>query len=123
MILPATLARDSAPNTVRMIGAVPAIYLLVAVGVWEAFRILRERCAALQGRAGLIFRENGARAAIAMGVVVGGLILVQGVTTYRTYFHSEWAVAPELYRAYEVEWTDLARALNEQPVRQRTWST
>ena len=25
MILPATLARDSAPNTVRMIGAVPAI--------------------------------------------------------------------------------------------------
>ena len=113
MILPATLARDSAPNTVRMIGAVPAIYLLVAVGVWEAFRILRERCAALQGRAGLIFRENGARAAIAMGVVVGGLILVQGVTTYRTYFY-KWAVAPELYRAYEVEWTDLARALNEQ---------
>ena len=113
MILPATLARDSAPNTLRMMGAVPAVYLLVAVGVWEAFRILRERCGALQGRAGLIFRENGARAAIAMGVVVGGLILVQGVTTYRTYFY-KWAVAPELYRAYEVEWTDLARALNEQ---------
>ena len=113
MILPATLARDSAPNTVRMIGSMPAIYLLVAVGVWEAFRILRERGGALQGRAGLIFRENGARAAIAMGVVVGGLILAQGVTTYRTYFY-KWAVAPELYRAYEVEWTDLARALNEQ---------
>ena len=45
--------------------------------------------------------------------MVGGLILVQGVTTYRTYFY-KWAVAPELYRAYEVEWTDLAHALNEQ---------
>ena len=114
LFLPATLARDSAPNTLRMIGAVPAIYLLVAVGVWEAFRILRERYGALQGRAGLIFRENWTRAAIAMAVMVGGLILVQGVTTYRNYFH-RWAVAPELYRAYEAEWPDLAHALNEQP--------
>ena len=83
LFLPATLARDSVPNTLRMIGAVPAIYLLVAVGVWETFRILRERYGALQGRAGLIFRENWTRAAIAMAVMVGGLILVQGVTTYR----------------------------------------
>ena len=49
-----------------------------------------------------------------MGVVVGSLILVQGVTTYRTYFH-KWAVAPEIFQAYEVEWTDLARTLNAQP--------
>ena len=89
LILPATLAVDSSPtpSTVRMIGAVPAIYLLMAVGVWEAFRFLKERLHDLQGRTGLIIRENGTGAAIAMGVVVGSLILVQGVTTYRNYFH------------------------------------
>ena len=112
LLLPAMLAIDPAPHFLRMTGAVPAIYLLVAVGVWEAFRFLKERSHALQGRTGLIFRENGTGAAIAMGVVVGSLILVQGVTTYRTYFH-KWAVAPEIFQAYEVEWTDLAHALNE----------
>ena len=44
MILPAMVARDIRPqHFLRMIGAVPAIYLLVAVGVWEAFRFLQER--------------------------------------------------------------------------------
>ena len=69
------LSRDP-PNTVRMIGAAPAIYLLAAVGVWEAFRFLRGR----------FFLENETKAAIAVGAVVSGLILIQGVLTYRTYF-------------------------------------
>ena len=59
LLLPAMLAIDPAPHFLRMTGAVPAIYLLVAVGVWEAFRFLKERSHALQGRTGLIFRENG----------------------------------------------------------------
>ena len=48
LILPAMLARDAGlpprtlvPNTLRMIGAAPAVYLLIGVGVWEAFRLLR----------------------------------------------------------------------------------
>ena len=116
LFLPATLAVDAMPppNTVRMIGAVPAVYLLVAVGVWEAFRFLKDRCRALPWRANLIFLKNETWVAIAVGAVVSGLILVQGVITYRTYFQ-QWAAAPELYEAYEGEWTDLARALNAQP--------
>ena len=102
------------PNTLRMIGAAPAVYLLVAVGVWEAFRFLRERCRALPWRASLILQENETRAAIVVGVVVGGLILVQGALTYRAYFQ-KWAAAPEIYEAYDVKWTKLARALNAQP--------
>ena len=46
LILPAVLAREITsvpPNTIRMIGAVPAIYLLVAVGIWEAFLFARHR--------------------------------------------------------------------------------
>ena len=121
LILPAMLAREAGlpprtlvPNTLRMIGAGPAVYLLIGVGVWEALRFLKERCCGLHGRAGLIYRENQTGAAIAVGVLVSGAVLVQGVTTYRTCFQ-EWANTPELYRTYESEWTDLARGLNSQP--------
>ena len=104
MFLPAMLARGSAvPNTMRMIGATPAIYLLVAVGMWEAYRFLRDR----------VFRKSGIQAAIVAGAVVSVLILVQGVITYRTYFQ-KWAAEPEVFRAHDVEWTNLARLLNAQ---------
>ena len=49
-----------------------------------------------------------------MGLVVSGVVLVQGVITYRTYFQ-KWAAAPETYEAYQTNWTELARALNAQP--------
>ena len=116
LILPATLAVEGTPtpSTVRMIGAMPAIYLLVAVGMWETFRLLKERYRALPVRAASIFEGNGARAAIAVSAVVGGLILGQGVLTYRVYFE-KWAAAPELNDAYHVEWTQLAQSLNMQP--------
>ena len=114
LILPAMLARDGAPNIQRMIGAAPAVYLLIGVGMWEAFRFLEKRCRVLQWRANLIFRGNETRAAIAVGGVVGGLVLFQGVTTYRTYFQ-KWAAAPETYEAYDVGWTELARSLDAQP--------
>ena len=105
LILPAVLAKDDgAPSTLRMIGAAPAVYLLIGVGMWEAFRFLKER----------FFRERGTGAALAMGFVVGVLILVQGVITYRSYFQ-KWAAAPETYEAYEVGWTELARSLDAQP--------
>ena len=104
LLLPAVLSRDYVPNTLRMIGAAPAVYLLIGVGMWEAFRFVEER----------FFRERGSGAAFAMGIVVGGLVLVQGVITYRTYFQ-KWAAAPETYKAYDVGWTELARMVNAQP--------
>ena len=84
MMFPAFLARDPlAPSNMRMLGAAPAIYLFVGVGVWEAFRFLRER----------FFRESATRAAIAAGSVISVAILVQGIVTYRTYF-SQVGVCP-----------------------------
>ena len=104
LLLPAMLAKgDVVPNTMRMIGATPAIYLLVGVGLWEMFRFLRDR----------FFRESETRAAIVMGVAVSGVILAQGVISYRTYFQ-KWAVEPEVYKAHDVEWANLARLLNAQ---------
>ena len=104
MLLPAMLARGAAiPNTMRLIGATPAIYLLVAVGIWETFRFVRDR----------FFQENKTLAAFLVGTVVSGVILAQGVIAYRTYFQ-KWALESEVYRAHDVEWTNLARLLNAQ---------
>ena len=111
LIMPATLARDiyPGPNTLRMIGASSAVYLLIGIGVWEAFRLLRERW-----RASHFLRGYDTRPAIAVAVVVSGLILLQATITYRAYFH-KWAVTPEYYLVYHGEWADAAHALNAQP--------
>ncbi len=105
MIVPSLLARSYAsPTNIRMIGTAPAIYLLAGVGVWEAFRFLRERFS----------HKNETWTATVVGVVITALILVQGVGTYRTYFQ-KWAVEYDLYDIYDEDWVDLAAAMNAQP--------
>jgi len=107
LILPAVLAREITsvpPNTIRMIGAIPAIYLLVAVGIWEFFLFVKRRYSHLMdARTGAVFAS-----------LVGLAILIQGVFTYRDYFHS-WASSPEIHRAYGSGWTDLIKIVNDQP--------
>ncbi len=116
LFLPATMAVDAfpPPNTVRMIGAMPAVYLLIGIGIWETYRFLTERRGAMQEQANPVIQARSAWAAKSLVAVVSGAILVQGVLTYRAYFQ-EYAVAGELFEAYNVEWTQLARALNAQP--------
>ena len=104
LLMPAMLARDSVPHTLRMIGAVPAIYLLAAIGAWEVFQLLQRQ-----------FPRRAANwAAITVAVMVPVLILLKGISTYRIYFQ-EWAAAPEIYNSFEVEWTELIQTLNAQP--------
>ena len=112
LLAPAMLARDVGlgPNTLRMIGAAPAIYLLVGAGMWELYRLLRDRWGVTR-----ILGGDGTRVSVALGAVVGGVVLLQGINTYRTYF-DEWAVSSEFYLAYHGEWADAAQVLNAQPV-------
>ena len=115
LLLPAMLSRDDiVPHFLRMMGATPAVYLLTAVGLWEALQFLWERRDAIQWPALQAFGQNGSRVAIALGIAVSGLILAQGVFTYRAYFQT-WANLPEVYEANETEWAELARTLNAQP--------
>ncbi len=110
LLLPAMLARDIlVPNTLRMMGATPAVYLLAAVGVWETLNFLRER----------FFGESKGIATIALAFVVSGVVLVQGVITYRTYFQ-EWANRSEVYHEYAVGWVDLIQELSRQPPDEKT---
>ena len=133
MLLPAVLSKDhSVPNTLRMIGAAPAIYLLIGVGVWGVFRFrplilmihvmgMLTRLDHLKSPLKSITNttqikvENEIRAAVALGFVVSGLILVQGVVAHRTYFQ-KWATsAPEIEQLYWTQWQELTRVLSPQP--------
>jgi len=115
LILPAILARDTAaPNTLRMIGAVPAVYLLTGVGIWETFRFLRERMGSMPRPLVRFFRENEAMIPIAGGVLAAGLILVQGVSTYRDYY-GKWVGHREVSDSYETWLGNWARTLDALP--------
>ncbi len=116
LMLPTMLSRDfiPPPNTLRMFGATPAIYLLTGVGMWEVFRITGQRCLALSSRAERVCREYGTWLAIALGTVIAVWILVQGVSTHRTYFQ-EWATTPKFHKEYYGEWASAADILNAQP--------
>ena len=117
LLLPAFLSSDPdglVPNTVRMIGTVPAVYLLIGVGIWETYHFLRSKCLTIPKLGIPAYLTSGTLPGAVLGAVVGCLILVQGSVAFRTYFGA-WASAPQTYRAYDQEWTDLARALNAQP--------
>ena len=133
LLLPAMLSKDqNVPNTLRMIGAAPAIYLLIGVGVCGAFRFRplilfihvmgkMTRLENLKSPIKSITKitqikvENESRAVIAMGLVVSGLILVQGVLTHRTYFEKWAAAATEIEQLYWTQWRELTRVVSVQP--------
>ena len=113
LLLPAVLARGMMPppSYIRMIGVVPAVYLLIGVGLWEAFRLFRQQGRALPGRANQFFRASETGLALALAVVVVGLVLVQGVNTYNSYFRGG-AVNPRFQNEFNSAWNDVAQMLN-----------
>ena len=97
-----------------MIGTVPAVYRLIADGVWETYQFLRNRRLIIS-KLGIPARLKSSTLTDATArVFVGCLLPVQGTVAFRTYF-GEYAPAPQTCRAYDQEWTDFARALNAQP--------
>lgn len=115
LILPAMLAdtRGEGPNSLRMIGAAPAIYLLIGSGMWETYRFLWARRSAPKLRECPVLPSREATFAVIGTALVAVLILAQGVVTYRSFFW-EWAGNPAFDRAYHAEWAEAAKVLNEQ---------
>ncbi|MDE0068465.1 MAG: hypothetical protein OXO48_02030 [Caldilineaceae bacterium] len=105
LTLPAVLS--NAHSTMRMVGAVPAIYLLAAVGVWEAFQWSASRLPM-----GSICRR------LAPGIAVGALLLLQGGLTYRAFFGA-WMDDGSLYQPQRV-WPGFAQTLNALPAQTDT---
>ena len=105
MLLPAMLTYSSGqgPNSLRMIGAAPAVYLLVGVGMWETAHLLIER----------FLRKNVIAAASTLGVLVACLVIGQGALSSRAYFY-DWVGTPSFFAAADAEMAEAARVLNAQ---------
>ena len=102
--MPAFLS--DAKSTMRMVGAVPAIYLLVAVGIWETFQWTAARMSGRVKTWPSIF-----------GTVIGVMFLIQGTITYRVYFDKGMAGSHE---HYNMIWPVFAQKLNERPAEKDT---
>ncbi|MCB0117215.1 MAG: hypothetical protein KDD84_24115, partial [Caldilineaceae bacterium] len=101
MLLPAILAFDTPPNTLRMMGLTPVVYLFTALGLWRG-------AAWLTG----VF---GGRGQVWIRAAAGAVLLVlvgwRGAYTYDGYFN-HWALDPEVYQTHRAEWTNLAYEIN-----------
>lgn len=120
LLLPAMLSRDDIlPHFLRMMGATPVIYLLAAVGAWEALQFVWARRNRVRRAGAPAFGQKENMVAVALGIAAAGWILAQGAFTYHTYFRT-WANLPEVYEANETEWAELARDLNDGPAEPNT---
>ncbi|MXY94777.1 MAG: hypothetical protein F4Y42_15165 [Caldilineaceae bacterium SB0664_bin_27] len=104
LFMPAFLS--DAKSTMRMVGAVPAIYVLVAVGLWETLLWIESRTA---GRAKIL--------PWIFGTTIGVIVLIQATVTFRAVFDKGLAVSPS---HYDMIWPVFAQRLNERPAERDT---
>ena len=79
MLLPALLSLGPGTQsivTTRLSGAVPAIYLLAAVGVWETVRFLGARSG----------QEAKSRYGLAVGCLIAGAVVLHGARSFHSFF-------------------------------------
>ncbi len=104
LLFPSLLAAHRGPNFLRMMGAVPAIYLLVGVGIWEPLHFVKERLPS----------KLASLSAVSVAIAASGLILVQGAAIYQGQ-SKLGKVETELPWHHGVPWLELAQTLNVQP--------
>lgn len=102
MLIPAILAPEGAPHHLRLIGAAPATYILVAIGLQQGLGLF----VPVISRSRLPFRP------VRQLVVIVSLLMftVIGLVTARTYFVI-WRQLPELYMAFDVYAVELAQQM------------
>jgi hypothetical protein len=104
LLLPAVLSLDHSPNTFRMIGVMPVVFVLMSVGLWESLAFVLRK-------AGV---QHRLASPLLFALLALGLLSYRYLDTYRTYF-TVWATNPEVYQSYHSEWTEFARIINAPP--------
>lgn len=108
MLVPGVVAYDNnPPNFLRMMGAIPAAYLLSALGAWHtlaaAHSLVQRRFAALRP-----VWETG------VGLLLILLLIGQGARVYTLYFQ-RWAQEDRLFSTYHGYMVDLVQDLAQIP--------
>lgn len=121
LLLPAVLARGMMPppSFIRMIGVVPAVFLLIGVGLWEAIQLLRKFGGSVRRPANSFFHRNGTVFAVGLGIAIAWLVLVQGRNTFDAYFF-EAATNPRFQKEFNIAWNEAAEVLNGQSLNSDT---
>lgn len=100
MLLPAALTAESLPHALRAVGAMPAVFIIAAIGInyflsrWYA-----------------TFPVNGPARSFGAGLIVL-LLLLTAVQGYKQYFVA-WAQDPKTYEAYAEDTVQMAYYINQ----------
>ena len=112
MSVPGMLAQYG-PTAKRTIGALPAVTMLIAIGLLVPCDAIRRR---IGQRAGAVSRIAYLVATL---IVIGGLVYTAGVT-YRDYFLI-WAENPALFTHFEVGLSEIGRYIGQLPSDERVY--
>ena len=99
MLIPAFLSYDVPRHTLRMIGAAPAVYLLLGFGLWEFLQVMK---------------RGIPRLALPAIFLLSALILLQGLFSYSTYFQKYASFALE-QEDFHGQWSEAALELSALP--------
>lgn len=124
MLLPAILAPEGVPHHLRLIGAAPATYILVAIGLWVgltglwrlAARVIGDQLSVISYQLSVV-RGQGSVVGSQVLVVFGLSLLVfvaVGFQTYRAYF-VRWPAEVDAYMLFDVYAGELAGQIAAEP--------
>ena len=99
MLIPAVFSYDVPRNTLRMIGAAPAVYLLIGCALWDTLEVIKRKVPV---------------AAPVFASVIVALIVAQGASSYLTYF-SKYDSFARSQEDFHGQWTEAAMDLNDLP--------
>ena len=107
------------PGGLRLTGLVPAAYILTGVGIWETLQALWTRIGAPLAESGRGVHLSWTGKALAAAVIGTGTVLLQGVSSYHTYFataaSTSTPVSSEGRASYLALLGDMARVFKEMP--------
>ena len=101
LMLPSALSAD-APSSIRLIGAMPVVYLMPGIGTSWLFTTLQQRG----------FSNKPTRAYWALLPALTLILILNATRTIQTGFNA-WASLPETRQKYQSIWLDIARDWRE----------
>ncbi|MFA6551717.1 MAG: glycosyltransferase family 39 protein, partial [Patescibacteria group bacterium] len=115
MLLPNFLAPEGAPHALRALGAMPAVFIISAIGLGWIYKFIQKKLdseASKPQNSKYINQIGRIKKELALLAIL--LLVFTGVWEYKTYF-IVWANKMEVYGNFEQRLTDIGNYLNNLP--------
>jgi hypothetical protein len=111
MLLPNFLAPEGAPHALRALGAMPAVFIISAIGLSKIYKFIQEKMnLELAKPKNSNYINQICRIKKEFAVLAMLMLILTGVWEYRTYF-VVWANKMEVYNNFEQRLTDIGNYL------------